>query len=46
MESLAQLKQNIAVFDKSGLEPDQVRLIEQHRPLLAERTLDPSRWSK
>ena len=46
MESLAQLKQNIVVFDKSGLEPDQVRLIEQHRPLLAERTLDPSRWSK
>lgn len=45
MESLAQLKQNIAVFDKSGLEPDQVRFIGEHRPLLAERTLDPSCWS-
>ncbi len=46
MESLAQLKQNIVVFDKSGLGPEEVRLIKENRPMLAASTLDPAQWRR
>lgn len=44
MENISQLIENLKLFDKPSLTPDQISAIRATRPRLTERTLNPACW--
>lgn len=46
VESTEQLKSNIELFSFEGLAVEQLRMIDEARPLLSEQSLNPALWEK